>query len=337
MYFANNLQYLRKKHSMTQEDLADYLGVSRQSISKWEMGSAYPETDKLIALCDKFNVTLDALVRTDLTVSDFNNNIETENSQEETKIQTEQGQTEEYNKTVHSDIWGYKRHIDIFSSCISIGVFLVLVGVSLCCFIGGVCEYFYDGKNVDYSFFAPVVLLLFISVAVFLFVFSGIRYAQFKAENPNIENVFEKSEKQAFDKKFIVLMATFIPAIILDVVALVIASALIEGNFSGIKAELYETISVGVFLFILSFIVGGICYLGIQKAKFDMTILKDKPDTKYEKNADAICGTIMLIATAIFLTIGFVWGIWHPTWVVFPIGGILCGIVSTIFGAVDKE
>ncbi len=323
---------------MTQEDLADYLGVSRQSISKWEMGSAYPETDKLIALCDKFNVTLDALVRTDLTASDFNNNIEIENPQEQDQIRTEQGQEIERVKAVHSDIWGYKRHIDIFSTCISIGVFLVLMGVSLCCFIGGVCEYFYDGKNVDYSFFAPVVLLLFISVAVFLFVFSGIRYAQFKAENPNIENVFEKSEKQAFDKKFIVLMATFISAILLDVIALVIASALIEtGSFSKAQTELYETMCAGAFLFILSFIVGGICYLGMQKAKFDMTILKDKPDTKYEKKADALCGTIMLIATAIFLTIGFVWNVWHPTWVVFPIGGILCGIVSTIFGAVDKE
>lgn len=335
MYFANNLQFLRKQHSMTQEDLADYLGVSRQSISKWEMGSAYPETDKLIAICDKFNVTLDALVRADLTSVNYNNNINIEMPQEQTENQREQEQ--EPTKVVHSDIWGYKQHVDKFSRAILLGVFLVLMGVSLCCFITGACEYLYDGTNVDYSFLGPVVLLLFISVAVFLFVFSGIRHAQFIAEKPNIENVFDEEEKRIFNKKFTTLMATFIPAILLDVVALVVASAIIEINCSGAKAEFYETMCAGVFLFILAFIVSGICYLGMQKAKFDMSILEDKHQPKKGKKVDALCGVIMLTATAIFLTIGFVWGIWHPTWVVFPVGGIICGIVSTIFGAVDKE
>ncbi|NLF46835.1 MAG: hypothetical protein GX578_00790, partial [Clostridiales bacterium] len=38
---------------------------------------------------------------------------------------------------------------------------------------------------------------------------------------------------------------------------------------------------------------------------------------------------IMLSATAIFLLLGFLGGYWHPAWVVFPLGGIMCGIVST--------
>lgn len=67
MAFAENLQYLRKAHKMTQEELADALQVSRQSVSKWENGEAYPETEKLIALCNLFDVSLDALVRGDLT------------------------------------------------------------------------------------------------------------------------------------------------------------------------------------------------------------------------------------------------------------------------------
>jgi transcriptional regulator with XRE-family HTH domain len=63
MSLADNLKYLRKKYNMTQEDLAASLDVSRQSVSKWETGEAYPETDKLIELCDTYNVTLDLLVR----------------------------------------------------------------------------------------------------------------------------------------------------------------------------------------------------------------------------------------------------------------------------------
>lgn len=50
MSFAENLQYLRKRDKVTQEGLAETLGVSRQSVSKWETGEAYPETEKIIAL-----------------------------------------------------------------------------------------------------------------------------------------------------------------------------------------------------------------------------------------------------------------------------------------------
>lgn len=67
MSIGENLYYLRKKAGFTQEGLAEELNISRQSVSKWETGEAYPETDKLIALCDKFNVTMDELVRGDLT------------------------------------------------------------------------------------------------------------------------------------------------------------------------------------------------------------------------------------------------------------------------------
>ena len=41
----------------------------------------------------------------------------------------------------------------------------------------------------------------------------------------------------------------------------------------------------------------------------------------------------MLLATAIYLLLGFVWELWHPGWVIFPVGGILCGIISAIFNS----
>lgn len=62
MNFCNNLQKLRKKLNMSQEQLAENLGVTRQSVSKWESGASYPEMDKLVALCKIFNCELDDLV-----------------------------------------------------------------------------------------------------------------------------------------------------------------------------------------------------------------------------------------------------------------------------------
>ncbi|MBW3083393.1 helix-turn-helix transcriptional regulator [Bifidobacterium sp. 6T3] len=66
MSFRDNLQYLRASRNFTQERLAMLLGVSRQAISKWESGKAYPEMDKLLMICDLFGCTLDDLVLGDV-------------------------------------------------------------------------------------------------------------------------------------------------------------------------------------------------------------------------------------------------------------------------------
>ena len=63
MNTAEKILELRKAHGLTQEQLAEKLDVSRQSVSKWESGQAMPETDKLIALSDSFHVTIDYLLR----------------------------------------------------------------------------------------------------------------------------------------------------------------------------------------------------------------------------------------------------------------------------------
>lgn len=67
MGFSDNLFHLRTGQNMTQEQLAMLMGVSRQAISKWESGRAYPEMDKLVRLCDVFECDLNELVRGDLS------------------------------------------------------------------------------------------------------------------------------------------------------------------------------------------------------------------------------------------------------------------------------
>lgn len=64
MSFGSNLQHLRRLHGgMTQEKLAERMGVSRQTVSKWESDDSLPEISKLIELCDFFSCKLDELLR----------------------------------------------------------------------------------------------------------------------------------------------------------------------------------------------------------------------------------------------------------------------------------
>ena len=62
MSFGENLQTIRKKNHLSQEGLAELLGVSRQAVSKWELGEGYPEVDKLLLLSKKLNVSIDSLM-----------------------------------------------------------------------------------------------------------------------------------------------------------------------------------------------------------------------------------------------------------------------------------
>lgn len=71
MGFGQNLQFLRKMgNGMTQEELAEKLGVSRQTVSKWELDAGYPEMEKVLELCNLFSCTMDQLVREDMNVCD---------------------------------------------------------------------------------------------------------------------------------------------------------------------------------------------------------------------------------------------------------------------------
>ena len=80
MSFGENLQFLRKmRRSMTQEELAEQMGVSRQTVSKWEMSAAFPETEKAIALSRLFNCSLDELLCQDMNSgNDAYENLRTE-------------------------------------------------------------------------------------------------------------------------------------------------------------------------------------------------------------------------------------------------------------------
>lgn len=62
MKFCDKLSKLRKTNNFSQEQLADKLGLSRQAISKWELGSSYPDMEKMIQMCNLFNCTLEDLM-----------------------------------------------------------------------------------------------------------------------------------------------------------------------------------------------------------------------------------------------------------------------------------
>ena len=78
MNFSENLKKIRKNNNLSQEQLADKLDVSRQSVSKWESGSAYPEMDKMLKICEIFKLGIDELLNQN--IDDFDKEKENKNN-----------------------------------------------------------------------------------------------------------------------------------------------------------------------------------------------------------------------------------------------------------------
>lgn len=77
MNLADNIKKIRKEHNLSQEQFAEKLNVSRQSVSKWESGLAYPEMDKVLQICKMFNINIDELFNQD--IKEVNNNKQSKN------------------------------------------------------------------------------------------------------------------------------------------------------------------------------------------------------------------------------------------------------------------
>jgi len=78
MKLSDNLKQIRREHNLSQEQLAEKLGVSRQAVSKWESDQSYPEMDKVLLICKIFNYNMDELMNEN--IKDVNDNKQSKNN-----------------------------------------------------------------------------------------------------------------------------------------------------------------------------------------------------------------------------------------------------------------
>lgn len=182
MTFGENLQFLRKRSGLTQEDLAEKMEVSRQSVSKWESNSAYPEMDAILRLCDLFSCDMDTLLRGDVS------------------------------RRFGENAAAYDRHMNAFSAAIAAGVGLVLLGVTLMLFVG---EFFAQEMA------AGVVFFLFLIAAVAIFIVSGMNHDIFTRQHPGFVPCYTQEEMDRFERRYPFLIAVPVVIILLGLTAII--------------------------------------------------------------------------------------------------------------------
>lgn len=304
MSLGENLQFLRKKNDITQEQLAEKLEVSRQSISKWESDSTYPEMDKLLQLCQLFHVSLDDFVQKDVSA------------------------------LYVEDKAKYDEHFNLFSKMVALGVGFLIFGFSVTAFLYGTTIGINEKMNI-HDEICSIPFLIFLVISVAIFIVMGLQDDNFEKKNPYIENFYDTEEIDRFHKNFSYMITAGIVLIIIAFIIIATLSSLsfkINNNF----IDDFDSILGSVFLFFLSIAVTIFVYAGLQKDKYDIEYynkIHDKESDTYKRKKlkGSICGCLMLIATLIYLIFGFVFDGWGmPHIVVFPATGILCAIVSVI-------
>ena len=314
MSLGENLQFLRKKENITQEQFAERLEVSRQSVSKWESDSAYPEMEKILQMCELFHVSMDDLVRNDVSAIYIGDRTE------------------------------YETHMNNYSRMITAGVGLILFGLSMMFFLEGLnarflwfYEEYYDalgqfvreGREGVFSF----VLLIFVTIAVALFIVAGLRHGNFWEEHPYLPQMYRREEVKAFRNRFTAMIATGVTVILIDVIIM----AGVESFFPMLgDSAVGESLKIALFFLLLTAAVSLFVYAGTQSAKYDIdnwNVMHDKTSEAYRKDklTGMLCGCIMIVATIIYLIGGFCFGAWGiGAAVIYSVGGLLCGIAAIV-------
>lgn len=309
MSLGTNIQVYRKKKELTQEGLADLMGVSRQTISKWESDTAYPETDKLITLSEMFSCTLDTLIK---------------------------GNAEE---DFVADTAGYDKEANSFTKSICAGTATVLAGLTSMLFMFGLFGIPEEEHTSPFMVGVAVgAFLLFVAIGAAIFIVGGIRHGNFTNENPYIAPFYKADEIKAFKRKFPLYIAVPTVIIFVGLIALVIGSMMLPENdpFNGRLALLLTA------FFMLCITVAAPTYIygGMQYYKYDIESYNkeyNKTPSKYDRISGAVSGSLMIIATIVFLILGLIFDMWKICWITFPIAALLCGISNLIFDAIGKK
>lgn len=346
MSFRDNLLHLRATNNMTQEQLAMLLGVSRQSVTKWEAEKSYPEMDKLLKLCHVFDCTLDELVQGDLT-----------DHEPALQAVTAQGPA--------VDVFDYDGFMRRFAMRVSLGVFAAIVGVGasipfLSASDPGANPFLVLPENVAAAL-GMLVLFIGVGACLALVVPAGMSYYAFVRAHPFVEDFYTSEDKAKARSSFAYQLVGGAGLILLGIC--------VEVLFDETAADLVGVtvmmlcIAAGVFL-----IVHGALTLGrtniaeynssavefmevsdIEGANVPEDARQEMLQAKrVDQKVGAVCGAIMILATAIALLM-LLWpmaaghvdsyssGMIAFFWVPWPIGGLLCGIAALLIKTFGRE
>ena len=332
MILADKIIENRKKNGWSQEELADKLGVSRQSVSKWEGAQAVPDMKKIIQMSEVFGVSTDYLLRDDIEEPKLPETAPVDNGLEETVREVSM---EEAN--------AFLEHNEKAASRISTGVMMCILSPVILILLAGLAEAGKISMNETVAEMGgTMIVLVMVAAAVAMFLMTGMRGKQYDyLENIDIDTAYgvsgmaKERRAQYAEKHSRLLIVGIMLCIVAAIPMLILSMSGYSNNTDvlpiiGVDAMLV-TIAVGVKMIVLT------C---IRNEGYDK-LLEEGDYTRLNKKAGRFDGIYWGIVLAVYLGWSFVTNRWETTWIVWPIAGVLFvvyrEIAKAIVRAVNKK
>lgn len=331
MILADKIIENRKKNGWSQEELAEKLGVSRQSVSKWEGAQAIPDMKKILQMAELFGVTTDYLLKDeieDLSVMTPEYTDFTLDEEIPTKVSMEEANN-------------FLTYNEKAASPISFGVMLcILSSVPLLVLLGLAGAGSLPFSEYTATMLGIIILLIMIACAVTIFIFVTSKGKHFEYLNEkNIDTDYgvsgmAKERRAKYEGTHTRVVVTGVVLCIVAAIPLFIT--LITGYTT---AKMGGSLVIYGVAILLSFIGIGVKLLvktsmiqnGYNK------LLEEGDYTRLNKKASKWDGIYWAIAVAIYLAWSFITMDWQTTWIVWPIAGVAFAAYKEIIKMVIKS
>ncbi|HOP09869.1 MAG TPA: helix-turn-helix transcriptional regulator [Oscillospiraceae bacterium] len=321
MILADKILTLRKNNGWSQEDLAEKLNVSRQSISKWESAAAIPDINRILDMAKLFGVTTDYLLKDDLDTAVYSDTDDTAGKR--ITVQEMNDYLKDNRQFAKRTAWG------VLLSILSPIAVIELAGNS-------------EAIGITESAGAAIgvaALLLIVAAAVALFIISGTsmsRYHYLQNNNFELEYGAEgivRERRDAFSKTHTVSIVIGVALCILCALPLVVAGALNaeESILIGLVAVLLAIVSVAAFMFVRV----GVIMNGYNRLLSEGDYAK--PQREQEEQHEKLGGIFWPLVVAVYLVWSFLSGRWGITWLIWPVAAFVFAALKALISAVKKK
>lgn len=312
MILGDKIIELRKKQNWTQEEFAEKMNVSRQAVSKWEGAQSIPDIDKLLLMSRIFEVSVDYLIKDELSESDYVEDA----SKDYRKISLE------YAHIFIEDTVIYSKKVARSVSMFILSP-LVLVILAL------------NEMDDRFIILGVVFLLLLVVLGVANLILASSKVEQYAYLEKDafeleygVEGVLNEAKanyKETYTKGLVVGVSLTI----LCAIPVILSSVF----------PVLEVLGIPMLLLILSLAIHIFIIVGMRNGAYEKLLQVGDYSPKANDQKD-LSGTVAAVywtlVTAIYLLVSFVYSAWHMSWIIFAIGGVLFGGISAIVNYVSK-
>ena len=343
MRLSDKIMELRKRNGWSQEELAEKVGVSRQSISKWESGQSVPDLSKILLLSEVFAVSTDYLLKEDCLLKEEDCRREDASWEEEGSRpiganEVERGGYSSSTPKFHVGLEQAKEFLRVKEETaprIAFGVALCILSPILLILLAAAAEtgllpmILTEERS---AMLGLVILIFMIAIAVALFITTGAKTQEYEflEKEPfeteyGVEAMVREAQRE-YRERYVRNCAVGVCLCILSVVPLFLMILFEDNDFMASLGVciLLGMVALGVYVLIRS---------GIRWESYEKLLQEgeyNKVAKRTNKKNERIGGIYWMAVTAIYLAYSFWTFEWQWTWIVWPVAGVLFGLLMAI-------